>query len=151
MLVGRDNLHPRWSINLLMDARRDIHGKRVSSRRPANSLDQRGSTCPSSADADRHKRFWRDVPTITCRFKPLRSSNAPWLSRLIAAILFPLFSYSCRSFCAGASARGSIAGTANSPCSSARSRRAPGRHPIERWMADLDRIERAVAGIYIAD
>lgn len=147
MLIGRNDLHPAL-VNLLIDAARDIHSKQGFFEEAGDFPSTSPVDIPVSADADRHKRFGS---TFLYNYLPF------WLAALaeramvillpIAAILFPLFSYLPQFLRWRVRSRvyrwyGELALLEREIAT----RKGPA--PIERWMADLDRIEHAVAGIY---
>lgn len=147
MLVGRDDLHPAL-VNVLMDAAREIHGKQGFFEEAGEFPSTNHVDIAVSADADRHKRFGS---TFLYHYLPF------WLAALveramvimlpIAVILFPLFSYLPQILRWRIRSRvyrwyGELALLEREVATRT------GPAPIDRWMSDLDRIERAVAGIY---
>lgn len=147
MLIGRDDLHPAL-VNLLMDAAREIHGRQGFFEEAGEFPSTNQVDIPVSADADRHKRFGS---TFLYSYLPF------WLAALveraivilvpIAAILFPLFSYAPQFLRWRIRSRvyrwyGELALLEKDVATRT------GPAPVDRWMSDLDRIERAVAGIY---
>ncbi len=147
MLAARDGLHPAL-VNLLLDAAKEIHGKQGFFEEAREfpgigQVDLRVST-----DADRHKRFG---PSFFYHYLPF------WLATLVeqaivvllplAAILFPLFTYLPQFLSWRARSRvyrwyGELALLERDVATR------EGAPPTAKWLADLDRIERAVAQIY---
>ncbi len=150
MLVARDGFHPAL-IHLLIDAAREIHGKQglfeEAGEFPATTqVDLR-----VSPNADEHKRFGR---SILYQYLPF------WIATMgervvvillpLAAVLFPLFHYLPQLLRWRVRSRvyrwyGELAllerdVAARTDASS-----------TEQWLADLERIERAVARIHIPD
>ena len=148
MLVARDGLHPAL-VDLLLDAAREIHG--------GQSFFEEASDFPSttpvdlrvSAEADRHKRFG---PSFLYQYLPF------WLATLaeraiiillpLAAILFPLFNYLPQFLRWRVRSRiyrwyGELALLERDVATRA------GALPKEKWLADLDRIERAVSRLRV--
>jgi len=148
MLAARDGLHPAL-IELLVDAAHEIHGEpgffEEAGEFPGTTqVDLRVST-----DASRHKRFG---PSVLYRYLPFwvatMTERAIIILLPLAAILLPLFSYLpqflrwrvrsrvYRWYGELALLERDIAGRT-------------GVLPAQTWLADLDRIERAVAQIHI--
>jgi TRAP-type uncharacterized transport system substrate-binding protein len=148
MLAARDGLHPAL-VDLLLDAAREIHG--------GQSFFEEASDFPSttpvdlrvSAEADRHKRFG---PSFLYQYLPF------WLATLaeraiiillpLAAILFPLFNYLPQFLRWRVRSRiyrwyGELALLERDVATRA------GALPKEKWLADLDRIERAVSRLRV--
>jgi TRAP-type uncharacterized transport system substrate-binding protein len=148
MLAARDGLHAAL-IELLVDAAHEIHGGQgffeEAGEFPAISrVDLRIST-----DADQHKRFG---PSFLYRYLPF------WLATLVeraiiilvplAAVLFPLFHYLPQLLRWRVRSRiyrwyGELALIERDVA------KPTGALPTEKWLADLERIERAVARIHI--
>jgi len=148
MLAARDGLHPAL-IELLVDAAHEIHGGQglfeVAGEFPGTTqIDLRVST-----DADRHKRFG---PSLLYRYLPF------WLATLaeraiiillpLAAVLLPLFHYLPQLLRWRVRSRvyrwyGELALLERDVAE----RKGP--PPTEKWLADLERIERAAARIHI--
>ena len=146
MLAARDGLHPAL-IELLVDAAHEIHGGQglfeVAGEFPGTTrVDLRIST-----DADRHKRFG---PSFLYRYLPF------WLATLaeraiiilvpLAAVLLPLFHYLPQLLRWRVRSRvyrwyGELALLERDVAERT------GALPTEKWLADLERIERAVARI----
>jgi len=147
MLAARDGLHPAL-IELLVDAAHEIHGGQglfeEAGEFPGTSrVDLRIST-----DADRHKRFG---PSFLYRYLPF------WLATLaeraiiilvpLAAVLLPLFHYLPQVLRWRVRSRvyrwyGELALLERDVAERT------GAPPTEKWLADLERIERAVARIH---
>jgi len=147
MLAARDGLHPAL-VNLLLDAAKEIHGKQGFFEEAGEfpgigQVDLRVST-----DADRHKRFG---PSFFYHYLPF------WMATLVeqaivvllplAAVLFPLFTYLPQFLRWRARSRvyrwyGELALLERDVATR------QGAPPTAQWLADLDRIERAVTRIY---
>jgi TRAP-type uncharacterized transport system substrate-binding protein len=147
MLAARDGLHPAL-IELLVDAAHEIHGgqglfEEAGEFRGTTRVDLRIST-----DADRHKRFG---PSFLYRYLPF------WLATLaeraiiilvpLAAVLLPLFHYLPQLLRWRVRSRiyrwyGELALLERDVAERT------GALPTEKWLADLERIERAVARIH---
>jgi TRAP-type uncharacterized transport system substrate-binding protein len=147
MLAARDGLHPAL-IELLVDAAHEIHGGQglfeEAGEFPGTSrVDLRVST-----DADRHKRFG---PSFLYRYLPF------WLATLVeraiiilvplAAVLLPLFHYLPQLLRWRVQSRvyrwyGELALLERDVAGRT------GALPTEKWLADLERIERGVARIH---
>jgi TRAP-type uncharacterized transport system substrate-binding protein len=148
MLAARDGLHPAL-IELLVDAAHEIHGEQglfeVAGEFPGiTRVDLRVST-----DADRHKRFG---PSFLYRYLPF------WLATLaeraiiilvpLAAVLLPLFHYLPQLLRWRVRSRvyrwyGELTLLERDVAER------KGLPPTEKWLADLERIERAAARIHI--
>jgi TRAP-type uncharacterized transport system substrate-binding protein len=146
MLAARDGLHPAL-IELLVDAAHEIHGgqglfEEAGEFPGTTRVDLRVST-----DADRHKRFG---PSFLYRYLPF------WLATLVeraiivlvplAAVLLPLFHYLPQLLRWRVRSRvyrwyGELALLERDVAER------KGALPTEKWLADLERIERAVARI----
>jgi hypothetical protein len=144
MLAARDSLHPAL-IDLLIDAAREIHGgqsffEEAGDFPGTNRVDLRVSNV-----ADRHKRFG---PSLLYQYLPF------WLAALaeqaifvllpLAAVLFPVFHYLPQFLRWRVRSRiyrwyGELALLERDVATRA------GALPTQRWLTDLDRIERAVA------
>jgi TRAP-type uncharacterized transport system substrate-binding protein len=147
MLAARDGLHPAL-IELLVDAAHEIHGGQglfeEAGEFPGTSrVDLRIST-----DADQHKRFG---PSFLYRYLPF------WLATLaeraiiilvpLAAVLLPLFHYLPQLLRWRVRSRvyrwyGELALLERDVAERT------GALPTEKWLADLERIERAVARLH---
>ena len=147
MLAARDSLHPAL-IELLVDAAHEIHGgqglfEEAGEFPGTTRVDLRVST-----DADRHKRFG---PSFLYRYLPF------WLATLaeraiiillpLAAVLLPLFHYLPQLLRWRVRSRvyrwyGELALLERDVAART------GALPTEKWLADLERIERAVARIH---
>jgi TRAP-type uncharacterized transport system substrate-binding protein len=146
MLAARDGLHPAL-VNLLLDAAREIHGgqgffEEAGDFPGTTRIDLRVST-----DADRHRRFG---PSLLYQYLPF------WVATLaeraiivvlpLAAVLLPLFHYLPQFLRWRVRARvyrwyGELALLERDVAART------GTLPTEKWLADLERIERAVARI----
>jgi hypothetical protein len=147
MLAARDGLHPAL-VALLLDAAREIHGgqsffEEAGDFPGTNRVDLRVST-----DAERHKHFG---PSLLYQYLPF------WLATLaeraiiillpLAAVLFPLFHYLPQLLRWRIRSRvyrwyGELALLEQDVAARI------GTLPTEKWLADLERIERAVARIH---
>jgi hypothetical protein len=150
MLVARDGLHPAL-VALLFDASREIFGGQSLF---AEAGDFPGTTRVDlrvSTEADQHRRFG---PSLLYRYLPF------WLATLaeqaiilllpLAAIVFPLFHYLPQLLRWHVRSRvyrwyGELALLEREVATRT------GPLPTEKWLADLDRIERAVARLRIPD
>lgn len=148
MLAARDDLHPAL-VELLVDAAHEIHSGQglfeEAAEFPATArVDLRVST-----HADQHKRFG---PSLIYRYLPF------WLATLVeraiiillplAAVLLPLFHYLPQVLRWRLRSRvyrwyGELALLERDVAERT------GVLPADKWIADLDRIERAVARIHI--
>jgi hypothetical protein len=146
MLVAREGLQPAI-INLLLDAARELHSDQgyFETRRQFPNTDP--VDLPVSADADRHHRFG---PSLLHRYLPF--FVATYLERLIILlvpllfILVPAFNFLPQFLRWRARSRiyrwyGELALLERDV--GART----GTLPIERWLADLSRIEEAAEHI----
>jgi hypothetical protein len=147
MLAARDGLHPAL-VDLLVDAAHEIHGEaglfEEAGEFPGTThVDLRVST-----DADRHRRFG---PSFLYRYLPFWVATMAERTIIIllplAAVLFPLFNYLPQFLRWRARSRvyrwyGELALLERDVATRA------GALPTEKWLADLDRIERSVAQIH---
>ena len=123
MLVARDGFHPAL-INLLIDAARDIHGEQGSFEAAGEFPGTAPVDLHVSPYADQHKRFG---PSFLYRYLPFWVANLVERAIIVLlpliVIVVPIVS-SCQVSCGGGFGLASIAGTANSHCWNAMSRRA---------------------------
>jgi TRAP-type uncharacterized transport system substrate-binding protein len=147
MLAARKGLHPAI-IHLLVDAAREIHGKQGLFEEAGEFPSTTQVDLPVSTDADQHRRFGR---TIFYQYLPFWMAafgeRAIIILLPLAAILFPLFHYLPQLVRWHVRSRiyrwyGELALLERDV--DART----GDLPIDRWLADLARIEEAVAGIH---
>ena len=146
MLAARDGLHPAL-IELLVDAAHEIHGGQGLFEEAGEFPGTTRVDLRISTDADRHKRFG---PSFLYRYLPF------WLATLaertmiilvpLAAVLFPLFHYLPQLRRWRVRSRiyrwyGELALLERDVAERT------GALPAEKWLADLERIERAVARI----
>ena len=146
MLAARDGLHPAL-VELLVDAAHEIHGGQGLFEEPGEFPGTTRVDLRVSTDADQHKRFG---PTFLHRYLPF------WLATLVeraiiilvplAAVLLPLFHYLPQLLRWRVRSRiyrwyGELALLERDVAERT------GALPTEEWLADLDRIERAVARI----
>ena len=147
MLAARDGLHPAL-IELLVDAAHEIHGGQGLFEEPGEFPGTTRVDLRISTDADQHKRFG---PSFLYRYLPF------WLATLaeraiiilvpLAAILLPLFHYLPQLLRWRVRSRvyrwyGELALLERDVAERT------GALPTEKWLADLERIERAVARIH---
>jgi TRAP-type uncharacterized transport system substrate-binding protein len=146
MLAARDGVHPAL-VNLLVDAAQEIHGgqglfERAGEFPGTDQVDLRVSN-----EAAQHKRFG---PNFLHRYLPFWAATLAERAIVIllplAAVLFPLFNYLPQFLRWRVRSRiyrwyGELAMLERDVATRA------GSLPTEKWLADLDRIERAVAGI----
>ena len=147
MLAARDGLHPAL-VALLVDAAHEIHGEsglfEEAGEFPGTTrVDLRVST-----DAERHKRFG---PSFLYRYLPFlvaaMAERAIIILLPLAAVSFPLFHYLPQLLRWRVRSRiyrwyGELALLERDVATRA------GALPTEKWLADLDRIERSVAQIH---
>ncbi len=147
MLAARDGLHPAL-VALLVDAAHEIHGEagffEEAGEFPGTTqVDLRVST-----DADRHKRFG---PSFLYRYLPFWVATIAERAIIIllplAAVLFPLFNYLPQFLRWRVRSRiyrwyGELALLERDVATR------KGALPTEKWLSDLDRIERSVAQIH---
>jgi TRAP-type uncharacterized transport system substrate-binding protein len=147
MLAARDGLHPAL-IELLVDAAHEIHGGQGLFEEPGEFPATTRVDLRISTDADQHKRFG---PSFLYRYLPF------WLATLteraiiilvpLAAVLVPLFHYLPQLLRWRVRSRvyrwyGELALLERDVAERT------GALPTEKWLADLERIERAVARIH---
>jgi TRAP-type uncharacterized transport system substrate-binding protein len=147
MLAARDGLHPAL-IELLVDAAHEIHGGQGLFEEAGEFPGTTRVDLRISNDADRHKRFG---PSFLYRYLPF------WLATLaeraiiilvpLAAVLLPLFHYLPQLLRWRVRSRvyrwyGELALLERDVAERT------GAPPTEKWLADLERIERAVARIH---
>ena len=146
MLAARDGLHPAL-VELLVDAAHKIHDGQGFFEEPGEFPGTTRVDLRVSTDAEQHKRFG---PTFLHRYLPF------WLATLVeraiiilvplAAVLLPLFHYLPQLLRWRVRSRvyrwyGELALLERDVAERT------GALPTEKWLADLDRIERAVARI----
>jgi TRAP-type uncharacterized transport system substrate-binding protein len=147
MLAARDGLHPAL-IELLVDAAHEIHGGQGLFEEAGEFPGTTRVDLRISTDADRHKRFG---PSFLYRYLPF------WLATLVeraiiilvplAAVLLPLFHYLPQLLRWRVRSRvyrwyGELALLERDVA------KRTGALPTEKWLADLERIERAVARLH---
>jgi TRAP-type uncharacterized transport system substrate-binding protein len=147
MLAARDGLHPAL-IELLVDAAHEIHGGQGLFEGAGEFPGTTRVDLRISTDADQHRRFG---PSLLYRYLPF------WLATLaeraiiilvpLAAVLLPLFHYLPQLLRWRVRSRiyrwyGELALLERDVAERT------GTLPIEKWLADLERIERAVAHIH---
>jgi TRAP-type uncharacterized transport system substrate-binding protein len=147
MLAARKGLHPAI-ISLLVDAAREIHGKQGLFEEAGEFPSTTQVDLPVSTDADQHRRFGR---TILYQYLPFWMAafgeRAIIILLPLAAILFPLFHYLPQLVRWHVRSRiyrwyGELALLERDVAART------GDLPIDKWLADLARIEEAVAGIH---
>lgn len=146
MLVARDGLHPAL-VDLFVDASRDIFGDQGFFRQAGEFPGTTQVDIPVSPEADRHKHFG---PRFLYQYLPF------WVAAIVeraiiillplAAVLFPLFHYLPQILRWRVRSRiyrwyGELALLERDVATRT------GALPKEKWLADLDRIERSVAQI----
>jgi TRAP-type uncharacterized transport system substrate-binding protein len=147
MLAARDGLHPAL-VDLLLDAAREIHGGQGLFEEAGEFPETTKVDLRVSTEADRHKHFG---PSLLHQYLPF------WIATIaeraiiillpIAAVLFPLFNYLPQFLRWRVRSRvyrwyGELALLERDVATRT------GTLPVEKWLADLDRIERAVAQIH---
>jgi TRAP-type uncharacterized transport system substrate-binding protein len=147
MLAARNGLHPAL-VELLVDAAHEIHGGQGLFEEPGEFPGTSRVDLRISTDADQHKRFG---PSFLYRYLPF------WLATLaeraiiilvpLAAVLLPLFHYLPQLLRWRVRSRvyrwyGELALLERDVAERT------GALPTEKWLADLERIERAVARIH---
>ncbi len=147
MLAARDGFHPAL-IHLLVDAAREIHGKQGLFEEAGEFPGTTQVDLRVSTDADQHKRFGR---SFLYHYFPF------WIATLaeraivillpLVAILVPLFHYLPQLLRWRVRARvyrwyGELALLERDVAART------GILPTEKWLTDLERIERAVARIH---
>jgi TRAP-type uncharacterized transport system substrate-binding protein len=147
MLAARDGLHPAL-VELLVDAAHEIHGGQGFFEEPGEFPGTSRVDLRISTDADQHKRFG---PSFLYRYLPF------WLATLteraiiillpLAAVMLPAFHYLPQVLRWRIRSRvyrwyGELALLERDVA------QRTGVLPTEQWLADLDRIERAVARIH---
>jgi TRAP-type uncharacterized transport system substrate-binding protein len=148
MLAARDGLHPAL-IELLVDAAHEIHGEPGFFEEAGEFPGTTQIDLRVSPDASRHKRFG---PSVLYRYLPFwvatMTERAIIILLPLAAILLPLFSYLPQFLRWRVRSRvyrwyGELALLERDIA------KRTGALPVQTWLADLDRIERAVAQIHI--
>ncbi len=148
MLVARDGLSPAI-INLLLDAARELHGEQGYFEADDEFPNTATVDLPVSADADRHHRFG---PSLLHRYLPF--FVATYVERLVIllipllVILVPLINILPQTLRWQKRSKiyrwyGELALLERDVSNRT------GSLPIEQWLADLDRIERAAEHIRI--
>ena len=147
MLAARSGLHPAL-IHLLVDAAAEIHGRKGLFEQAGEFPGTTQVDLRVSTDADQHKRFGR---SILYQYLPF------WFATLVeraiiillplAAVLLPLFHYFPQLRRWRVRSRvyrwyGELALLERDVAART------GTLPTEKWLADLERIERAVARIH---
>ena len=147
MLAARDGLHPALAA-LLLDAAHEVHGGQGFFEEAGEFPGTTQVDLRVSIDADRHKRFG---PSLLYRYLPF------WVATMveraiiillpIAVILVPVFNYLPQFLRWRVRSRiyrwyGELALLERDVATRT------GALPSEKWLADLDRIERAVAQIH---
>jgi TRAP-type uncharacterized transport system substrate-binding protein len=146
MLAARADLHPAL-VNLLLDVAQEVHGGQGYFERAGEFPGTDVVDLPVSVDAAQHKKFG---PNLLHRYLPFWVATAA--ERLIIivvpliALLVPLFHYLPQVLRWRVRSRiyrwyGELALLERDVATRG------GALPTEKWMADLDRIERSVEGI----
>jgi hypothetical protein len=147
MLAARDGFHPAL-IHLLVDAAREIHGKQGLFEEAGEFPGTTQVDLRVSTDADQHKRFGRSFLYQHLPFWAAALAERAIIILLpLAAILFPLFHYLPQLVRWHVRSRvyrwyGELALLERDVALHT------GTLPIGKWLADLERIERAVARIH---
>ena len=148
MLAGRDSLHPAL-VHLLVDAAREIHGKQGLFEEAGEFPGTTQVDLRVSTDADQHKRFGR---SILYQYFPFWVATLAERAIIIllpmAAVLLPLFHYLPQLRRWRVRSRvyrwyGELALLERDVAART------GTLPTEKWLANLERIERAVARLHI--
>ncbi len=146
MLAARDGLHPAL-VNLLTDAAREIHGDQGYFEAAGEFPSMAHVDIPVSPEADRHRRFG---PNLLHRYLPFWVATfverAVILLVPLIVVVVPVLKYLPEFFTWRIRSRiyrwyGEL--TLLERDVAARQ----GTLPIEQWLQDIDRIERAVAEI----
>jgi TRAP-type uncharacterized transport system substrate-binding protein len=147
MLAARDGFHPAL-VHLLVDAAREIHGKQGLFEEAGEFPGTAQVDLRVSTDADQHKRFGR---SFLYRYLPFwvatLAERAVVILLPLAAVLFPLFHYLPQLRRWRVRSRvyrwyGELALLERDVAART------GALPTEKWLTDLERIERAVARIH---
>jgi TRAP-type uncharacterized transport system substrate-binding protein len=147
MLAARDGFHPAL-IHLLVDAAREIHGKQGLFEEAGEFPGTTQVDLRVSTDADQHKRFGRSFLYYYLPFWVATLAERAMIILLpLAAVLFPLFHYLPQLRRWRVRSRvyrwyGEL--TLLERDVAART----GTLPMDKWLTDLERIERAVARIH---
>jgi len=147
MLAARDGFHPAL-IHLLVDAAREIHGKQGLFEEAGEFPGTTQVDLRVSTDADQHKRFGRSFLYQHLPFWVAALAERAIIILLpLAAILFPLFHYLPQFVRWHVRSRvyrwyGELALLERDIAVHT------GTLPIGKWLADLERIERAVARMH---
>jgi TRAP-type uncharacterized transport system substrate-binding protein len=146
MLAARDGLHPAL-VDLLVDAAREIHGEQGIFEEAGEFPGTTQVDLRISTEADRHKHFG---PSFLYQYLPF------WVATIveraviillpIAVVLFPLFNYLPQFLRWRVRSRiyrwyGELALLERDVATRT------GALPTEKWLADMDRIDRSVAQI----
>ena len=148
MLAARDGLHPAL-VHLLVDAAREIHGKQGLFEQAGEFPGTTQVDLRVSTDADQHKRFGRSFLYQYLPFWVATLAERAIIILLpLAAVLFPLFHYLPQLRRWRVRSRvyrwyGELALLERDVAARM------GTLPTEKWLADLERIERAVARIHV--
>jgi TRAP-type uncharacterized transport system substrate-binding protein len=143
MLAARDGLHPAL-VDLLVDAAQEIHGESGFFEEAGEFPGTTQVDLRVSIDADRHKRFG---PSFLYRYLPFWVATIAERAIIIllplAAVLFPLFHYLPQLLRWRARSRiyrwyGELALLERDVATR------QGALRVEKWLQDLDRIDRAV-------
>jgi len=146
MLAARDGFHPAL-VHLLVDAAREIHGKQGLFEEAGEFPGTTQVDLRVSTDADQHKRFGRSFLYQYLPFWVATLAERAIIILLpLAAVLFPLFHYLPQVLRWRVRSRvyrwyGELALLERDVAVRI------GTSPTEKWLADLERIERAVARI----
>jgi TRAP-type uncharacterized transport system substrate-binding protein len=147
MLAARDGFHPAL-IHLLVDAAREIHGKQGLFEEAGEFPGTTQVDLRVSTDADEHKRFGRSFLYQYLPFWVATLAERAIIILLpLAAVLLPLFHYLPQLLRWRVRSRvyrwyGELALLERDVAART------GTLPMEKWLADLERIERAVARIH---
>jgi TRAP-type uncharacterized transport system substrate-binding protein len=146
MLVARDGIHPAL-VALLVDAAREIHGEQGFFEEAGEFPETTPVDLRVSPEADRHKHFG---PKFLYQYLPFWvatiAERAIIILLPIAAVLFPLFNYLPQFLRWRVRSRiyrwyGELALLERDV------ETRTGTLPLNKWLADLDRIEHAVTRI----
>jgi TRAP-type uncharacterized transport system substrate-binding protein len=147
MLAARDGFHPAL-VHLLVDAAREIHGKQGLFEEAGEFPGTTQVDLRVSTDADQHKRFGRSFLYQYLPFWVATLAERAIIILLpLAAVLFPLFHYLPQLLRWRVRSRiyrwyGELALLERDVAART------GTLPTEKWLADLERVERAVARIH---
>ena len=147
MLAARDGFHPAL-IHLLLDAAREIHGKQGLFEEAGEFPGTTQVDLRVSTDADQHKRFGQSFLYQYLPFWVATLAERAIIILLpLAAVLFPFFHYLPQLLRWRLRSRvyrwyGELALLERDVAARI------GTSPTEKWLADLERIERAVTRIH---